>query len=243
MTGKSLQCLRSVLLALAIGSIAATSGAQQTTERFEATFERKVVLDYLLSVPEDYSDDGAPVPLLLFLHGAGERGSDVERVKTHGPPRLLEQGKDIPAIVVSPQCPDDSWWTEHLEALSLLLDQLIERYNVDESRIYLTGLSMGGYGTWALAAREPERFAAAVPICGGGSIVAAFQLRSMPIRVYHGDADPVVPLSESERLVKALEARGGNVELTVYPGVGHDSWTRTYDDPELWEWLFAQRRE
>jgi predicted peptidase len=239
------------VLVAALGLVAPSAGAQQsavksaqTAEKLRVTVTKEVALDYLLALPEGYSDDGAPWPLVLFLHGAGERGSDLEKVKTHGPPKLVEAGQKIPAIVASPQCPQNSWWTNHLDALVALLDDLVARLNVDPERVYLTGISMGGYGTWALAALEPERFAAAAPICGGGSGVAtAVRVSDLPIWAFHGEADPVVPVDESRRLVDAIQRRGGTrVKLTTYPGVGHDSWTQTYEDPAFWEWLFAQHR-
>lgn len=232
-----------VLGVLLLVFVAGGAAAQQSAERFTTSVTREIALDYLLHLPPGYSANGDPWPLVLFLHGAGERGSDVERVKLHGPPKLIAAGQQIPAIVVSPQCPADSWWPNHEEDLFLLLDDLVARLNVDESRIYLTGLSMGGYGTWALAAAEPERFAAAIPICGGGQRIGARRLRDLPIWAFHGDIDPIVPVRESVDMVEAIRAAGGrSVRLTVYPGVGHDAWTATYDDPAVWEWLFAQRR-
>jgi len=144
---------------------------------------------------------------------------------------------------VSPQCPANQWWTDHLEALTALLDQTARKYRVDRDRVYVTGLSMGGYGTWALLARHPERFAAALPICGGGNRAGLARAMDLPIWAFHGEADPVVPLDETTRLVDAMKTRGArNVKLTTYPGVQHDSWTQTYDDPAVWEWLFAQKR-
>jgi predicted peptidase len=227
------------------GATGAQQPPRQTAERLSATVTREVSLDYLLALPEGYSADGERWPLILFLHGAGERGSNLEKVKVHGPPKLIEAGQQIPAIVVSPQCPEESWWTEHLDALEALLDDLTSRLPVDPDRVYVTGISMGGYGTWALAASQPERFAAAAPICGGGSGVGtALRVGGLPIWAFHGDADPVVPVEESKRIVEAIERFGGTrAKLTVYPGVGHDSWTRTYEDPAFWEWLLAQRRE
>jgi predicted peptidase len=217
---------------------------RQTAEELRATVTKQVSLDYLLALPEGYSDDGDPWPLVLFLHGAGERGADLDKVKIHGPPKLIEAGEKIPAIVASPQCPAETWWTEHLDALVALLDDLEERLNVDPDRIYVTGISMGGYGTWALAALQPERFAAAAPVCGGGSGVAtAIQVRELPIWAFHGEADQVVPVEESQRIIDAIARFGGTkAKLTTYPGVGHDSWTQTYEDDAFWQWLFAQRR-
>lgn len=200
-----------------------------------------VTLNYLLYLPKDYDKKDA-WPLVLFLHGAGERGDDLNLVKKHGPPKLIEEGKDLPFIVVSPQCPKDNSWTWQLRELTALVDDLTARYKVDKDRIYLTGLSMGGFGTWALAAYQPDRFAAIIPICGGGEMLMTRRLTQVPIWAFHGAKDPVVPLRRSEELVQALERAKGNVKLTVYPDALHDSWTATYDNPDVWEWLLAQKR-
>ncbi len=181
------------------------------------------------------------------MHGAGERGADLEDVKRHGLPRLVEELGGLPFVVVSPQCPEGSFWYLHLTALGGLLDQVMARHPVDPDRVYLTGLSMGGYGAWHLAARLPERFAAVVPVCGGGLSSFGFPdkvcaLREVPVWAFHGAEDPVVPLSETTRLVEKLRACGGNVKLTVYPGVGHDAWTHAFREPQLLPWLFAQKR-
>ena len=213
----------------------------QTEERIEV--QRTDSLGYLLAVPDDYDAEGEPLPLLLFLHGAGERGDNLDRVAIHGPPKMIRQGHTFNAIVVSPQCPADTWWTDHTTMLIALLDQIEAEYNIDADRVYITGLSMGGYGTFALAARQPERFAAAVPICGGGIPITARRLNSMPMWVFHGDADNVVPVSESTRMVEAMNNQGGeNARLTIYEGVGHNSWDRAYGDEAMWQWLFEQRR-
>lgn len=218
------------------------AAAQQSPQRFE----REVGLDYLLYMPAKYDAAGDPVPLLLFLHGAGERGSDLAAVTSHGPPKLVAAGAEFPAIIVSPQAPAGDWWTYRVADLLALLDDVIERYNVDEDRVYVTGISMGGYGTWALLLAAPERFAAAVPICGGGyAAMARYSpgLVDVPLWAFHGDADSVVPLQESIDMTDAIrEAGGSHVELTIYPGVDHDSWTQTYEDPAVWEWLWSQRR-
>ena len=181
---------------------------------------------------------------MLFLHGAGERGDDVEKVKVHGPPKLIAQGKDMPFIVVSPQCPRRSYWSspDQVATLIALLDEIVENYRVDESRIYLTGLSMGGFGTWSLASTCPERFAAIAPICGGGEPRMARRLRHMPTWVFHGAKDGTVPIARSEEMVEALKKAGGNVEFTVYPEAQHDSWTVTYDNPKLYEWFLSHQK-
>lgn len=196
---------------------------------------------YLLYLHEDYDPAGGRRwPLVLFLHGAGERGDDLERLKRHGLPRVLEERDDFPAIVVSPQCPPDERWS--VAVLRALLDEIEEGHAVDPDRISVTGLSMGGFGTWALAIAEPDRFAAIAPICGGGEPFGTARLTRLPVWAFHGDADTVVPLRRSQEMVEALRARGGDVRFTVYPGVEHDSWTRTYDNPELYDWLFSHRR-
>jgi predicted peptidase len=220
-----------------------TVSAQQVEKTFRKKVKKTVELSYLLHLPDGYDEGNKDWPLVLFLHGAGERGADLSKLKVHGPPKLIEAGRDIPAIVVSPQCPEDEWWNDHLDALSALLDEIEKKYRVDADRIYVTGLSMGGFGTWALTAREPERFAAAMPICGGGNLIVGLRLLELPLWAFHGDADVVVPVEETTRLVAAIKGRGGEkVKQTIYPGVNHDSWTETYDNAEVWEWLFSQTR-
>jgi predicted peptidase len=203
-------------------------------------------LDYLLHLPRRYAHRRR-WPLILFLHGAGERGEDLELVKRHGVPRLAEEDESLPLVAVSPQCPKGERWHLYLKTLGALLDDIVARYSVDPRRIYLSGLSMGGYGTWHLAARYPDRFAALAPICGGGLPSCGFpekarSLRDVPVWAFHGALDTIVPLEEAQRLVDVLRASGGDVRLTVYPDAGHDSWTRTYADPAFFEWLLAQRR-
>ncbi|MEO0476344.1 MAG: prolyl oligopeptidase family serine peptidase [Planctomycetota bacterium] len=214
-------------------------------DRVEVEIEIKETksLDYLIALPKDYDKDGDAVPLLLFLHGAGERGKDLNKVKVHGPPKMVEKGHDFGAIVVSPQCPKDTWWTDHTDVLLALIDKAEKEHNVDKTRIYVTGLSMGGYGTFALTAAAPERFAAAVPICGGGTRTQAKKISKLPMWVFHGDADKVIPVEESTRMVEAMnQLNGEQAKLTIYKGVGHNSWDRAYGDKTMWKWLFEQKR-
>jgi len=199
----------------------------------------KVQMGYLVYLPEDYEEKGS-WPLLLFLHGSGERGTDLQLVKRHGPPKLIEEGKQFPFIVVSPQCPEGQWW-QSVE-LTALLDEIVEKYKVDEDRIYVTGLSMGGFGTWSLAAYAPHRLAAIAPICGGGESYWTKRFSHLPVWVFHGAKDKGVPLRRSEEMVESLKKHGGNVKFTVYPEAGHDSWTETYDNPQLYDWLLGQER-
>jgi predicted peptidase len=211
-------------------------GAHQTA-RLET--QVKVEMRYLLYLPQDY-DQQETWPLLLFLHGSGEGGDDLELVKTHGPPKLIAAGKDFPFIVVSPQSPKDKWW-EPIELVALL-DEIGRQYKVDADRVYVTGLSMGGFGTWRLAAYAPHRFAAIAPICGGGERYWTKQFANVPTWAFHGAIDEGVPLERSAEMVRGLKKEGGNPKLTVYPEAGHDSWTETYDNPELYTWLLAQKR-
>ncbi len=249
-----------ILLVLLLGSspvqaqITPTPGKQTPQQvRVGVTETRKGKFDvpFLLYVPENYDPDGEPLPLLLFLHGAGERGKggeELDRVAIHGPPKLAKAGKDLPFIVVSPQAPEGEGWQAIIEAwqpdiLNALLDRLERELNVDKSRVYLTGLSMGGFGSWRFAAANPERFAAVVPICGGGEPdKMAESLAKVPIWAFHGAKDNVVQLEKSQEMVDAVKAAGGEIKFTVYPDAGHDSWTATYDNPEVTEWLLKHRR-
>lgn len=210
----------------------------QTSERLDA--EVKVEMDYLLGLPKDY-DKQDSWPLILFLHGAGERGDDLELVKMHGPPKLIGEGKDLPFIVVSPQCPKNVWW-EPIE-LAALLDQVIKKHKVDEDRIYVTGLSMGGFGTWELAAFAPNRFAAIAPICGGGEKYWTRRFTHLPVWAFHGAKDTGVLPERSQSMVDALKKQGGNPKLTIYPEAGHDAWTETYNNPDFYKWLLEQKRD
>jgi predicted peptidase len=215
---------------------------QQSEQMFQKEITRTVRLKYLLYLPTGYGRTDRKWPLMLFLHGAGERGDDLDQVKKHGPPKLVKEGRGLPFIIVSPQCPSEMWWTEMLDMLVALLDEVQSSYAVDPDRVYLTGLSMGGYGTWGLACREPQRFAAIAPICGGGQRYLAERLRNVPVWAFHGAKDPVVPLRESTEMVEALKRAGGEAQLTVYPEAQHDSWTQTYDNLQLYEWFLSHRR-
>ncbi len=197
-------------------------------------------LPYLLYEPPGWAEE--PRPFVLFLHGAGERGSDAARVATHGIPREIEHGRNFPFVAVSPQCPHASAWVDLCDPLLAMMEELIEDLELDPRRIYLTGISMGGFGAWKLAAAKPSRFAALVPICGGGDPTWAPRLRDLPTWVFHGADDPIVSVRHSAIMVEALQELGAPVRFTVYPGVGHDSWTQTYEKAELYDWLLGQRR-
>ena len=211
----------------------------QQAQNFEAQFIKN--LEYLLYLPKNYRSSKKKFPLMLFLHGSGERGSDLGKVKVHGLPKMLEAGLELPCIVVSPQCPSDTWWDA--EVLALLLGDLEKTLRVDPDRVYITGLSMGGFGTWELATKYPKRFAAIVPICGGGEPLFARAIAHLPIWVFHGAKDDVVPLEYSQRMVKALKKYGSkNVKFKIYKNAGHDSWSKTYGNPKLFAWMLEQKR-
>ena len=201
---------------------------------------KEVRLDYLVFLPASYAKTKKKWPLILFLHGSGERGHDLSLVKKHGVAKIVEGRPKFPFVVVSPQCPEGEWW--QADALMALLDEVERKYRIDPSRIYVTGLSMGGFGTWELAARLPDRLAAIVPICGGGIPNSTYLFRHMPTWVFHGAKDEAVLVEEAHRMVAAMKKRGGNPRLTIYPEAGHDSWTETYENEELYKWLLEQRR-
>ena len=213
---------------------------------------REETVHYMLFTPTQYDAEGQRWPLLLFLHGLGECGeneNELERVKIHGPPKLVETRPDFPFVVVTPQCPPPPGGMKDVptawksEQLIQLVDHVSSNLRIDPSRVYVTGLSMGGYGTWRLAAAHPDHFAAALPICGGGEPAAmAAPLSGVPIWAFHGAGDKVVPLTESQEMVDAVRRAGGQVRLTVYPDAEHDSWTRTYDNEEVYDWLLSHRR-
>ncbi len=215
---------------------------------FEGQISRTVRLKYLLFLPKGYAKSRHKKwPLIMFLHGMGERGDDLELIKKHGLPKILEGKEDFQFIVVSPQCPLDTTWPTETAALDALLDDIIATHAVDTSRVYLTGLSMGGYGTWHLAIAHPDRFAAIAPICGGvqshvGLVERIAVLSSVPVWAFHGAKDQVVPLAESAVLVSALRKCGGDARFTIYPDAEHDSWTETYNNPELYEWFLSHSK-
>ncbi len=228
-------------------------------ETREFVGSNKIPLKYRLIKPIDYKF-GKKYPLVIFLHGAGERGSDNLISLKHAASEFAdpERRKLYPAYVVIPQCPTDHKWSEvdwsqetssqpetasdSLQSVKELLDEMIDQAGVDKDRVYLTGLSMGGYGTWDAIGRYPNFFAAAAPICGGGDPKMVNQFKKLPIWCFHGAKDDAVKPIRSQAMVEALKAVGSNVKYTEYPEAGHDSWSETYANPEFYQWLFAQRR-
>lgn len=226
------------------------------------TFSRNdASLPYRLLKPEGYDKDGQNrYPLVVFLHGMGERGDDNKRQLINGVERfvLAPARKKYPCFLLVPQCPSDDTWSplqdtksnpefeaEPNRPLGLVVDlieSLSREFRIDPDRLYLTGISMGGYGTWDMIARHPDRFAAAMPVCGGGDPSQAEKLARLPIWAFHGARDSVVPPERTRAMIAAIRKAGGRPIHTEFDGAGHDSWTPTYRNQAVLDWLFAQRR-
>ncbi|MCL4562487.1 MAG: alpha/beta fold hydrolase [Chloroflexi bacterium] len=221
----------------------------QRSAYFDYRRTEEMRLGYLLHLPTQVqSTQDKKWPAIIFLHGVGERGKNLKRLKVYAIPQRVESESDFPFITVSPQCPDKIWWPEIVRVLDALIDHALERYPIDPERIYLTGLSMGGFGAWALAAYNPQRFAALAVVCGGNPWSDGFDehiqtIRHIPLWVFHGAKDDTVPLSASEKMVEALKSLGADVRFTIYPEAGHDAWTPTYNNPELYTWLLQHTRK
>jgi len=227
--------IKKILLTAVLAVISISFFGQQTAEKYIIT------TNYLQYLPDGYEQDTTKLwPLVIFLHGAGETGNDIEIVKRLGLPLLVEVGVKFPFIVISPQSKTPGWKSD--EVRDLLLNELFVKLRVDPDRVYLTGLSMGGYGTWNTAMNYPELFAAIIPICGGGYEGGASRLRNMPIWCFHGDMDDQVPFKNSEVMVNALKDINPQLKFTVYHGVGHDCWTRTYSNDSIYNWLLEHKR-
>ena len=219
-------------------------------------------MPYRLLVPED---SASAYPLVLFFHGSGERGKDNKKQLVHGVERFArpDSRSRYPCFVLAPQCPIDldkqpMMWTGERERMHLLkltpevaiplrtalelLNMIEGNYPIDRDRIYITGISMGGYAAWEALIRHPQRFAAAIPVCGGGDVSHADRIKNIPVWAFHGSDDPVVPVECSRSMIKMIKNAGGQPLYTEYPGVGHNSWDRAYAEPELLSWLFSQKR-
>jgi predicted esterase len=209
-----------------------TAGMTWVAPSLETLKIEEIPLDeqYLIYLPKEYEDQQKPWPLLLFLHGVGQR---------EAPPELIEQGKNFPFIIVAPVIAMPEWSADFVDSV---LNEVTERYRVDEDRIYVTGLSMGGFGTWTIALAYPERFAAIAPICGGGDPEMVESIKHLPVWVFHGAKDDTIPIERAQEMVDALERVGGNVKFTIYPEGGHDVWRETYNNPELYEWFLKHHR-
>ena len=222
-----------------------TQFARESVQNTKPESVQTQALNYMVFLPDGYDKSKQDWPLILFLHGAGERGNDIEKVAFHGLPKLARQGQLNNCILIAPQCPEGDYWDslQQQNNLVALLAEARKKYNIDDSRMYLTGLSMGGFGTWQLGATLHDEFAAIVPICGGGNVWNARLLTEMPVWAFHGGKDPVVPVEFSENMVDQINKLGGNAKLTIYPEAGHNSWDEAYNDEQLWQWLFEQKKE
>lgn len=261
-----ISCLACCLLAQAAviavaqqpGSLGQTTDPEMLFEPREFADQQGEVLKYRLLKPLDYSAE-TKYPLVIFLHGAGERGDDNLAQLKHcmGEFCKPERRKRFPCYVLAPQCPAGQKWSNvdwsadsvtlpesisgSLGATLKVVEAMLEEAAIDKERIYVTGLSMGGFGTWDALARRPELFAAAIPICGGGDPQTAPRFAKVPIWCFHGGDDSVVKPQLSRDMVAALKQAGGEPRYTEYAGVGHDSWTATFSNDETFSWLFAQR--
>ena len=250
--------MRPLLLSLMACCASSCQAVDLSAETWTSPSGAKVI--YRLAVPEK-PEAGKTYPLVLFLHGAGERGTDNSSHLKHGVKPILKGAEKIhePCFLIAPQCPPNQWWAEPneakrglkaadqpnptIEALLALVADFSKSHPVDPNRFYVTGISMGGFGTWDMVGRAPEKIAAAIPICGGGDPKLAEKFKDVPIWAFHGEADPVVPLAATTDMIDALKKAGGSPKVTVYPGVQHESWKPAYDDPELIRWLFDQKKK
>jgi predicted peptidase len=197
--------------------------------------------NYLLYLPKDYSATKASYPLIIYLHGGSQRGNDLTKLKTYGLPQQVDKSKDFPFIIASPQCPDGKFWSTD-NWFEPLYDELTTKYRVDPKRIYLTGISIGGYGTWQTAVAYPDKFAAIVPLCGGcDDSTQVCTIKHIPIWTFHGTADNVIPINETEQLVKRLEQCGGHVKFTRLENEGHGI-QYLYEDKSIYDWLLQQHQ-
>ncbi len=205
----------------------------------------EINVGYYVFLPENY-DANKKYPLVLFLHGAGERGDGSEEklplVCVNALPKYAEEGEEYPFILLCPQCPENIVWNNIVLTLKALVDKIAAQYSADPDRIVCTGLSMGGFGTWEMGVTYPDFFAAIAPVCGGGFSWRAALLKDMPVWAFHGDADSVVPISYSETMVEAIKKAGGNPKFTVFPGVNHNSWDSAYQTTDVVKWLTEQRK-
>jgi predicted peptidase len=211
-------------------------------ERKIYSFENKRIekFNYLLHIPKDASGEG--LPLIVALHGAGERGDDFSKIPVHGLAKYIEAGLDIPAVVIAPQCPENFIWNLLTFELKELIDFIISEYGIDRDRVSITGLSMGGYGTWEMGMSYPGFFAALAPICGGGVSWRVGLIGKTPVWAFHGDCDTVVPPVNSIEMCERLKASGGDVKLTLFHGVDHNSWEPAYEETKVIEFLLSAKR-
>lgn len=210
----------------------------RSEDRSFATTEGDRSISYRIYFPQGYSGESAGFPMLFFMHGAGETGTDLDLLERATLPRFIKEGLELPFVTVCPQCVE--MWDVRI--LDPLLDEVIDRFNVDPARVYITGSSMGGQGTWMLANVAADRVAAIAPICPSFTLIDPENFRGLPVWVFHGAMDSVVPIEETDRMIALLRNAGCDVKFTEYPNLDHDAWTPAYHDPELWEWMLSHRK-
>lgn len=243
---------RTLLILLALAASFTVYAQKDGYEHKCFTSQDGTELNYRLLTPPENAH-GKKFPLVLFLHGAGERGSDNEKQLTHGSQMFLNPANrdKFPAYVIFPQCPEKSFWafpgrssstSPSLLAVKELVDSYLENPAVDASRVYIMGLSMGGMGTFELVSRYPETFAAAIPICGAADTQRLADTKGVKWRIYHGDADTVVPVEASRAAYRALKEAGIKVEYFEFPGCAHGSWNPAFNQPDFMKWLFKQKK-
>ncbi len=209
------------------------------TDRFKSLNRPSEYLDYVKYVPQNYN--GEKLPLFIYIHGAGGRGDDISKLKSMGAMAVFAGGLEVNAVCVAPQCHADTWF-ELFDVLLEFIDSMRNSESIDINRVYISGASMGGYTVWQVIMSRPEWFAAAVPVCGGGMYWNAGRLKDLPIWAFHGALDTTVLPEESIKMAAAVNRCGGSARITVYPQRGHDSWVPAFNEPCLWEWIFAQKR-
>ena len=205
--------------------------------------EKHFNFNYVKYLPADY-DETKKYPLVFFLHGAGERGDDLDVACRHGYMKhVRESGAEYPFIFIAPQCPAKWHWGCYMESLSAFLEYICNELPVDENRIYLTGLSMGGTGTWELAMANPDKFAALASVCGRIYCWAdCVTIKHIPTMLYHGDLDKIVPIGESLTMMEAINRNGGSAKLRICYGYGHNAWDVAYEGDELWKWMLSHKK-
>lgn len=204
---------------------------------FHSEFHKNDYLKYYSY--EEKSD--YPLPLLIYIHGAGSRGTELSQMSRVGPLGEIDKGRKIPALVVAPQCHKDTWF-DLFAVLEEFIEHFIKTENIDKSRVYICGISMGAYCAWQMAMSHPEWFAALVPVCGGGRRWKAGRLKNLPIWAFHGECDDVISPKESVKMVNAVNRCGGNAKITIYPNTKHNSWEQAFCDDNMWKWIFEQKR-
>ena len=211
-----------------------------TKHKFES--DKHFNFNYIKYLPKDY-DETKEYPLVFFLHGAGERGDDLDYIARYGYFKFIkEDNKEYPFIAIAPQCPQNKYWGCYTESLLAFLDYILETLPIDKKRVYLTGLSMGGTGSYMLAMADPSKFAALFAVCGSGIYWYACALKNIPTYAYHGDNDTTVPIYESINMVKAINKWGGNAKIKIAYNYDHDINDLAYKDEEIYNWLLAQHK-